>query len=103
MSRIATAVAVAALAITPAAAIAQDLRSPDTKDLSQPTATKVVDLRTPDARDVFVQPHAAQRAKPSTDGSPWAVVGIAAAALACSAAFGAFLRHHRQVGRPVGA
>jgi hypothetical protein len=103
MSRIATITTVAALALVPAAAAAQDLRSPDTRDLSRPAITKVIDLRTPDARDVFTSP----TARPATSNghglSAWAIVGIAAASLGSCGRLVRMTRRYRQVGRPVGA
>jgi hypothetical protein len=102
MSRIATITTILTLAAAPAAPAAQDLRSPDARDLSTPSITRVVDLRSPDARDVFTAP--TQVAADTSDNTPsaWAFGAIAAAALASCAGLGLMLRRHRQVGRPVG-
>jgi hypothetical protein len=103
MSRIATITTIVALGLVPAAAAAQDLRSPDARDLSRPAITKVIDLRTPDARDVFTSP----TARPATSNghglSAWAIVGIAAASLGSCGLLVLMTRRYRQVGRPVGA
>ena len=91
MRRLITALTVlAALALVPGVAGAQDLRSPDARDSGRQLATAGRDLRSPDARDVASRPVTTytagriqtpgQPAAQVTDGGfSWGDAGIGAA------------------------
>src|SRR4051794_37230973 len=81
---------VLALAV-PAAATAQDLRSPDARD-----AALVIALRSPDARDV---PSVTGAATPDGDGMPWLLV--TAVALSGALVIGGAAGFRRRRARPV--
>lgn len=107
-----TTVALAAALAVPAAAAAQDLRSPDARDAALASRqADTQDLRSPDARDAGREIKPAPVSQPVVEiteapGFNWGDAGIGAAAILalCSLAGGLALleggRRRRRVGMP---